>query len=62
MGTHGAALFAVADIAFAMACNSHDYMAIGCSCSIEHLAPAFSGLAITATAVERSAVGRGRHL
>lgn len=56
---HGAALFAVADIAFAMACNSHDYMAIGRSCSIEYLAPAFPGQAITATAVERSAVGRG---
>ncbi len=29
------------------------------SCQIEYLAPAFPGQAITATAVERSAVGRG---
>ena len=56
---HGAALFAVSAIAFAMACNSHGHPAIGRSCSIEHLAPAFAGEAVTATAVERSAVGRG---
>jgi acyl-CoA thioesterase len=56
---HGAALFAVADTAFAMACNSHTHMAIGRSCSIEYLAPAIPGDYITATAVERSAVGRG---
>jgi acyl-CoA thioesterase len=56
---HGAALFAVADIAFAMACNSHGHVAVGRSCSIEYLAPAFAGEAVTATAVERSAVGRG---
>jgi acyl-CoA thioesterase len=56
---HGAALFAVADVAFAMACNSHGYMAIARSCSIEYLAPAFAGQSVTATAVERSVVGRG---
>jgi acyl-CoA thioesterase len=56
---HGAALFAVADIAFAMACNSHGHPAVGRSCSIEYLAPAFAGEAVTATAVERSVVGRG---
>ena len=56
---HGAALFAVADIAFAMACNSHGSPAVGRSCSIEYLAPAFAGDAVTATAVERSVVGRG---
>jgi acyl-CoA thioesterase len=56
---HGAALFAVADIAFAMACNSHGHPAVGRSCSIEYLAPAFPGKAVTATAVERAVVGRG---
>lgn len=56
---HGAALFALADIAFAMACNSHEHLAIGRSCAIEYLAPAFPGQAVTATAVERSVVGRG---
>ncbi len=56
---HGAALFAVADIAFAMACNSHGHPAVGRSCSIEYLAPAFAGEAVTATAVERAVAGRG---
>ncbi|MGY1721345.1 hydroxyphenylacetyl-CoA thioesterase PaaI [Blastococcus sp. SYSU DS0552] len=56
---HGAALFAVADIAFAMACNSHGQPAVGRSCSIEYLAPARAGDTVTATAVERSLVGRG---
>jgi acyl-CoA thioesterase len=55
---HGAALFAIADIAFAMACNSHGHPAVGRSCSIEFLAPAFAGEAVTATAVERAVVGR----
>lgn len=56
---HGAALFAVADIAFALACNSHGAPAVARSCSIEYLAPAFADEAITATAVERTVVGRG---
>ena len=56
---HGAALFAVADIAFAMACNSHGRQAVGRSCAIEYLAPAHPGDAVTASAVERSLVGRG---
>jgi acyl-CoA thioesterase len=56
---HGAALFAIADIAFAMACNSHAHMAIGRSCAIEYLAPGLPGQSVTATAVERSAAGRG---
>ncbi|MDK3258136.1 hydroxyphenylacetyl-CoA thioesterase PaaI [Blastococcus capsensis] len=56
---HGAALFAVADIAFAMACNSHGAPAVGRSCNIEYLAPAFAGEAVTATATERAVVGRG---
>jgi acyl-CoA thioesterase len=56
---HGAALFAVADISFAMACNSHGHRAVGRSCKIEYLAPAFSGETVTASAVERAVVGRG---
>ncbi|RBY81334.1 hydroxyphenylacetyl-CoA thioesterase PaaI [Blastococcus sp. TF02-09] len=55
---HGAALFALGDIAFAMACNSHGLPAVGRSCSIEYLAPAAEGDAVTASAVERSVVGR----
>lgn len=56
---HGADLFALADVAFAMACNSREHDAIGRSCHVEYLAPAFPGQQLTATAVERSAVGRG---
>ncbi|WP_346618865.1 hydroxyphenylacetyl-CoA thioesterase PaaI [Blastococcus montanus] len=56
---HGAVLFALADIAFALACNSHGYPAVGRSCSIEYLAPASAGDALSATAVERVVVGRG---
>jgi acyl-CoA thioesterase len=56
---HGAALFALADIAFALACNSHGSPAVGRSCAIEYLAPAFAGDTVTATAVERAVVGRG---
>ncbi len=55
----GAALFAVAGIAVAMACTSHGNPVSGRSCSIEYPAPASPGDAVTATAVERSAVGRG---
>jgi acyl-CoA thioesterase len=55
---HGAALFALADIAFAMACNSHGPSAVARSCSIEYLAPAAVGDGVTASAVERSVVGR----
>jgi len=55
---HGSILFAVADIAFAMACNSHGYPAVGRSCTIEYLAPAFTGDALTAHAVERAREGR----
>jgi acyl-CoA thioesterase len=56
---HGAAMFAVADVAFAMACNSHGHPAVARSCSIEYLAPAFAGEPVTATALERAVVGRG---
>jgi acyl-CoA thioesterase len=56
---HGAALFAVADIAFALACNAHGQPAVAPSCHIEYVAPAFVGDALTATAVERSVLGRG---
>lgn len=57
-GAHGSALFALADIAFAMACNSHGHLAIGRSCSIEYLAPAFAGDELVAIAVERALEGR----
>jgi acyl-CoA thioesterase len=55
---HGSILFTVADTAFAMACNSHGHLAIGRSCAIEYLAPAFPGDALSARAVERAREGR----
>lgn len=57
-GGHGSAVFAVADIAFAMACNSFGHPAVGRSCSIEFLRPAFEGDELVATAAERSRDGR----
>lgn len=55
---HGSALFALADIAFAMACNSHGHLAIGRSCAIEYLAPAFPDEELIAVATERAREGR----
>lgn len=55
---HGSVLFAVADTAFAMACNSHGHLAIGRSCAIEYLAPAFPGDTLSARATERALEGR----
>jgi acyl-CoA thioesterase len=55
---HGSILFTVADTAFAMACNSHGHLAIGRSCAIEYLAPAFPGDVLSAQAVERTRAGR----
>lgn len=55
---HGSIIFTVADTAFAMACNSHGHLAIGRSCAIEYLAPAFPGDALSAHAVERARDGR----
>lgn len=55
---HGAVIFALADIAFAMACNSHAYDAVGRTCNIEYLAPAYPGESLSAVAVERTRVGR----
>lgn len=55
---HGSILFAIADIAFAAACNSYGYVAVGRSCAIEYLAPAFPGDVLTAHAIERARAGR----
>ncbi|WP_141592691.1 PaaI family thioesterase [Myxococcus sp. AB056] len=59
LGTvHGAVIFALADIAFATACNSHGQTAIGVQANIAYLAPAGDG-PIEARATELS---RGRKL
>ena len=56
--THGALIFALADIAFATACNSHGQTAIGIHANISYVAAAGEG-PIEARATE---ISRGRRL
>jgi acyl-CoA thioesterase len=51
---HGGLTFALADSAFAFACNSHGPVTLAHSAEIRFLAPVHSGDLLTATAVERS--------
>lgn len=55
---HGGYIFALADSAFAFACNSYDINAVAAGCSIEYLRPAHPGEKLTAEAVEQSRSGR----
>ncbi|TCD14956.1 hydroxyphenylacetyl-CoA thioesterase PaaI [Oricola cellulosilytica] len=55
---HGGVIFALADSAFAFACNSGNEATVAQSNSITYVAPARSGDRLTATAVE--IVRRGR--
>jgi acyl-CoA thioesterase len=55
---HGGTLFALADSAFAFACNSHNEAAVAAGCSIEFLRPGREGDCLTATAVERARSGK----
>ena len=56
---HGGIVFALADSAFAFACNSHGVVTVAAGCSIEFLAPAHEGDELVAVAEERTR--RGRH-
>jgi len=56
---HGGVVFALADSAFAFACNSHGVVTVAAGCSIEFLAPAHQGDELVAVAEER--IRRGRH-
>ncbi|WP_018238105.1 hydroxyphenylacetyl-CoA thioesterase PaaI [Ensifer sp. BR816] len=56
---HGGYIFALADSAFAFACNSYNQRAVAQHCSITYIAPAFAGDRLTATAREVSRRGRG---
>jgi phenylacetic acid degradation protein PaaD len=49
---HGGALFAVADTAFEVACNSHGRVSVGLDVSVHYAAPAQPGEAIVAEALE----------
>ena len=57
---HGGHLFALADTAFAYACNTYGNVTVAAGASIEFLAPVYPGDRLTATAVERSRGGRQR--
>lgn len=49
---HGGITFALADSAFAFACNSSGRHTMSIHCSVEHVAPVWAGDVLTATATE----------
>lgn len=55
---HGGLVFALADSAFAFACNSHGDNTVAAAASIDFLAPAHQGDELTATARELWRSGR----
>ena len=55
---HGGYIFALADSAFAFACNTYNQRCVAQHCSIAYLAPARKGMRLRATALERQRVGR----
>jgi acyl-CoA thioesterase len=55
---HGALVAAVADTAFAIACNSFGEVTVAAGFDVHFLAPARSGDLLVATAIQRSGAGR----
>jgi len=55
---HGGFMFALADSAFAFACNSRNVSTVASGCTIDFLAPGLEGDVLTAEAQERSLAGR----
>lgn len=55
---HGGFIFALADSAFAFACNSHNHNAVASGARIEYVAPAHLNDKLTAVAEERFSRGR----
>lgn len=55
---HGGIVFALADSAFAVACNSHNRSTVAQSCDVMFLAPGRLGDDLEAQAVERGRWGR----
>lgn len=55
---HGGLVFALADSAFAFACNSHGANTVAAGAAIEFLRPAREGDLLTAVATERWRAGR----
>ena len=55
---HGGLLFALADTAFAVACNESDEVTLAAGAEISFLRPVRLGQELTATALRRSRAGR----
>jgi acyl-CoA thioesterase len=55
---HGGLTFALADSAFAFACNSYDRLTVAAGAEVRFRAPTRLGDVLTATAVQRSREGR----
>ncbi len=55
---HGGFIFALADSAFAFACNARNQVTVAAGCSIDYLAPGLLGDVLTAQAIEVSLAGR----
>ena len=55
---HGGYLFALADSAFALACNSYNEATVAIGCSIDYIAPARAGDTLSAVCIEQSRSGR----
>jgi acyl-CoA thioesterase len=55
---HGGFVFALADSAFALACNSHGPVTVAAACDITFVASARLGQVLVAEAVERARFGR----
>lgn len=55
---HGGFIFALADTAFAFACNSHNVRTVAAGCDIVFVEPAHDGDLLVAEAVERHRFGR----
>ncbi|WNW11061.1 hydroxyphenylacetyl-CoA thioesterase PaaI [Pseudomonas sp. DTU_2021_1001937_2_SI_NGA_ILE_001] len=55
---HGGHLFALADSAFAFACNTYNAVTVAIGCSIDYVAPAQLDDRLVARAVEQSRSGR----
>ena len=57
---HGGLTFALADSAFAFACNSHGPVTVAAGAEVRFRSPAREGETLVATAIERSRDGTGR--
>jgi len=55
---HGGFIFALADSAFAFACNSRNEAAVAAACHIDYLEPSHEGDVLLAEAVEQALAGR----